>query len=159
MERTASPAKKSKKKNKKKKGKAKEKPADDLEALEKAIQEAAAERGQQGDASLPATNTHERRQLLSVNYRYLDAEAEMKRMFGSRVVNSESRAVGRYVHSYTGCVGWVADGLGITRVIKRSRLTTPKVDWAPYKNQGLHMELVETVNGNGIEWMMRSCDN
>lgn len=67
-------------------------------------------------------------QLLSVNYRFLDAEAEMKRLFGSHVVNSENRA---------------SQG----RVLKKSKFTTPKSDWAPYKRNGLSMELVETKNG------------
>lgn len=71
-------------------------------------------------------NTHERREFLSVNYRHLDAEAEMKRMFGSRVVNKESRTAGR--------------------VLKRSKMTTPKVDWPPYKKQGLSMELLKTTS-------------
>lgn len=71
-------------------------------------------------------NTHERREFLSINYRHLDAEAEMKRMFGSRVVNKESRTAGR--------------------VLKRSKMTTPKVDWPPYKKQGLSMELLKTTS-------------
>jgi membrane protein involved in colicin uptake len=41
------------------------------------------------------TLTPTARQLLSVNSRFLDSEAEMKRMFGSRVVNREARPSGR----------------------------------------------------------------
>ncbi|KAI9481329.1 MAG: transcriptional repressor TCF25-domain-containing protein [Benjaminiella poitrasii] len=77
-------------------------------------------------------NTDEYRRLLSINYRYLDAEAEMKRLFGSHVVNSENR---------------VAQG----RVLKKSKFTTPKSDWPPYKRNGLSMELVETKS-NGITY-------
>jgi hypothetical protein len=73
-------------------------------------------------------NTEERRQLLSVNYRFLDAEAEMKRLFGSHVVNSENR---------------VSQG----RVLKKSKFATPKSDWPPYKRNGLSMEVVETKDG------------
>ncbi|KAI7884726.1 transcriptional repressor TCF25-domain-containing protein [Mucor mucedo] len=73
-------------------------------------------------------NTEERRQLLSVNYRFLDAEAEMKRLFGSHVVNSENRAT---------------QG----RVLKKSKFASPKSDWAPYKRDGLSMESVETKDG------------
>ncbi|KAL7310429.1 hypothetical protein PS15m_009933 [Mucor circinelloides] len=73
-------------------------------------------------------NTEERRQLLAVNYRHLDAQAEMKRLFGSHVVNSENRA---------------SQG----RVLKKSKFTTPKSDWPPYKRHGLSMEVVETKDG------------
>ncbi|KAI8388402.1 transcriptional repressor TCF25-domain-containing protein [Radiomyces spectabilis] len=73
-------------------------------------------------------NADERCRLLSVNQRYLDAEAEMKRLFGSRVVNSENRTAGR--------------------VLKRSKLSTPKVDWPPYKKQGLSMSLIENKPGS-----------
>lgn len=54
------------------------------------------DQGETGTAT--ENNTEQRRSLLSVEYKYLDAEAEMKRMFGSRVVNSESRVhpSGRY---------------------------------------------------------------
>jgi hypothetical protein len=64
---------------------------------------------------------------LSVNYRFLDAEAEMKRLFGSHVVNSENRSAGR--------------------VLKKSKFATPKSDWSPYKRNGLSMESLETVDG------------
>ncbi|KAL9544445.1 hypothetical protein MBANPS3_007623 [Mucor bainieri] len=73
-------------------------------------------------------NTEERRQLLAVNYRHLNAQAEMKRLFGSHVVNTENRA---------------SQG----RVLKMSKFTTPKSDWPPYKRHGLSMEVVETKDG------------
>ncbi|KAI8971451.1 transcriptional repressor TCF25-domain-containing protein [Mycotypha africana] len=66
------------------------------------------------------------RQLLCINYRYLDAEAEMKRLFGSHVVNQERRS---------GSSG---------RVLKKSKFTTPKSDWPPYKRNGLSMEVLST---------------
>ncbi|OZJ05674.1 hypothetical protein BZG36_01441 [Bifiguratus adelaidae] len=63
-------------------------------------------------------------QLLAVDIRYLDAEAEMKRMFGSRVVNSEQRAKRQ------------------TR-LKRHLLATPRVDWPTKAPSGIGMEPVE----------------
>ncbi|CAO3593621.1 unnamed protein product [Absidia cylindrospora] len=70
-----------------------------------------------------ASMTHASRQLLCVNYRYLDSDAEMKRMFGSRVVNREARPSGR--------------------LLKKTRLATPKVDWPSYQKQGLTMESLD----------------
>jgi hypothetical protein len=52
----------------------------------------------------------------------------MKRLFGSHVVNSENR---------------VTQG----RILKKSKLSTPKSDWAPYKRNGLSMEVIETKDG------------
>ncbi|KAL0091440.1 transcriptional repressor TCF25-domain-containing protein [Phycomyces blakesleeanus] len=69
------------------------------------------------------------RQLITINTRFLDAEAEMKRMFGSRVVNTEGR------------------GVGAGRILKKSKLCTPKADWRPYAKDGLSMELIETKDG------------
>ncbi|KAI8642380.1 transcriptional repressor TCF25-domain-containing protein [Parasitella parasitica] len=82
-----------------------------------------------GATDKQSLNTEESRQLLSVNYRNLDAQAEMKRLFGSHVVNSENRS---------------SQG----RVLKKSKFTTPKSDWPPYKRNGLSMEVVETKDGN-----------
>ncbi|RCH83679.1 Transcription factor 25, partial [Rhizopus azygosporus] len=95
-----------------------------MRELEKVIKEM--NKKSPGSAS-PHQNTHIDiyRQLLSVNTRFLDAEAEMKRLFGSHVVNSEHRG----------------------RVLKKSKFTTPKPEWPPYKRNGLSMEIVETVNG------------
>ncbi|KAI9249156.1 transcriptional repressor TCF25-domain-containing protein [Phascolomyces articulosus] len=128
---TVSKSKKNKKKKAKAKAKAKkQKDVSDMsmQELENALKELKDEdRNSQGttatdeSAKLNSTNN----EFIHVNYRNLDAEAEMKRMFGSRIVNSETRG----------------------RVLKRSKLATPKVDWAPYKRNGLGMELVETKNG------------
>ncbi|CEI97803.1 hypothetical protein RMCBS344292_11928 [Rhizopus microsporus] len=95
-----------------------------MRELEKVIKEM--NKKSPGSAS-PHQDTHIDiyRQLLSVNTRFLDAEAEMKRLFGSHVVNSEHRG----------------------RVLKKSKFTTPKPEWPPYKRNGLSMEIVETVNG------------
>ncbi|KAI7884602.1 DUF654-domain-containing protein [Lichtheimia hyalospora FSU 10163] len=119
--------KKGKKKNKKAKAKTTDVSEMTMEELDQALKEVTAD----GSATTAMgddleKNTHERREFLSVNYRHLDAEAEMKRMFGSRVVNKESRTAGR--------------------VLKRSKMTTPKVDWPPYKKQGLSMELIKTTS-------------
>ncbi|CEP12095.1 hypothetical protein [Parasitella parasitica] len=86
------------------------------------------QKSSKGATDKQSLNTEERRQLLSVNYRNLDAQAEMKRLFGSHVVNSENRS---------------SQG----RVLKKSKFTTPKSDWPPYKRNGLSMEAVETKDG------------
>ncbi|KAI9286552.1 transcriptional repressor TCF25-domain-containing protein [Umbelopsis sp. AD052] len=69
------------------------------------------------------------RQSLSVETKYLDADAEMKRMFGSKVVNKEMR---ERSHG---------------RVLKKTRLATPKVDWSPYSQQGLSMKIMDSQAG------------
>ncbi|KAI8089506.1 transcriptional repressor TCF25-domain-containing protein [Halteromyces radiatus] len=71
---------------------------------------------QDPEASLTPTT----RQLISVHYRYLDPDAEMKRMFGSRVVNRETRLSGR--------------------LLKKTKLVTAKIDWPIYKKYGMTME-------------------
>ncbi|KAI8579162.1 hypothetical protein K450DRAFT_243065 [Umbelopsis ramanniana AG] len=71
----------------------------------------------------------ELRQSLSVETKYLDADAEMKRMFGSKVVNKEMR---ERSHG---------------RVLKKTRLATPKVDWSPYSQQGLSMKIIDSKAG------------
>ncbi|KAI7851357.1 transcriptional repressor TCF25-domain-containing protein [Circinella umbellata] len=117
------------KKNKKKKAKAKakakkQKDVSDMsmKELDDALAELKNNRSSKTETTKPNSSYNE---FIRVNQRNLDAEAEMKRMFGSRIVNSETRG----------------------RVLKRSKLATPKVDWAPYKRNGLGMELVETKNG------------
>ncbi|ORZ05263.1 transcriptional repressor TCF25-domain-containing protein [Absidia repens] len=76
-----------------------------------------------------ASVTHASRQLLCVNYRYLDSDAEMKRMFGSRVVNREARPSGR--------------------LLKKTKLATPKVDWPSFQKQGLTMESLSATDNKG----------
>ncbi|KAI7902170.1 transcriptional repressor TCF25-domain-containing protein [Cokeromyces recurvatus] len=133
---TKSSNKKSKQKKKKKNSKknddatSKKKNTDDIsmKELDKVLEELGQTPSENAMDENENLNSNERRQLLSINYRYLDAEAEMKRLFGSHIVNSENRA---------------SQG----RVLKKSKFTTPKNDWAPYKRNGLSMEVVETVNG------------
>ncbi|CAO3620992.1 unnamed protein product [Cunninghamella blakesleeana] len=83
------------------------------------------------DSSNPEFNlSSNSRQLLNVNYRYLDAESEMKRMFGSRIVNREARPSGK--------------------LLKKTKLATPKSDWPMYKKQGLSMEVLNTINNTSF---------
>ncbi|KAI9495455.1 transcriptional repressor TCF25-domain-containing protein [Zychaea mexicana] len=122
-------SKKNKKKKAKAKAKAKQKDVSDMsmQELDEALKEL---KGAGGESSQTSTNdtayaNSANNQFIHVNQRNLDAEAEMKRMFGSRIVNSETRG----------------------RVLKRSKLATPKVDWPPYKRNGLAMELLENKHG------------
>ncbi|GAB5588492.1 hypothetical protein Unana1_03392 [Umbelopsis nana] len=90
-------------------------------------------RGKTGKiADAPAANesvSAALRQVLSVESKYLDADAEMKRMFGSKVVNKEMR---ERSHG---------------RVLKKTRLASPKVDWSPYSQQGLSMKVLDSQDG------------
>ncbi|KAL1935499.1 hypothetical protein VTP01DRAFT_4639 [Rhizomucor pusillus] len=130
----SSGSKKGKKKNKKKKtaAESKKKTGSDMsmQELDEILKQVSVESKDQGETGTATeNNTEQRRSLLSVEYKYLDAEAEMKRMFGSRVVNSESR-----LHPSG-------------RNLKKQKLANPKVDWYPYRRQGLSMETVDTKNG------------
>ncbi|KAG2181007.1 hypothetical protein INT43_008589 [Umbelopsis isabellina] len=141
----------SKKKSKKKKGKKAQKPqtADakkvsspatasgkgnvgemSLEELDKLLQKESKQNASQGSANgnMLEGLSAAFRQVLSVDTRYLDADAEMKRMFGSKVVNKEKR------ERLQG------------RVLKKTRLATPKVDWSPYSQQGLSMKAMDSQN-------------
>lgn len=117
------------KKNNKKNGKKADKAIEDLsmKELDKVLK-TMGQKPSKNNKESKNTNSEERRQLLSVNYRFLDAEAEMKRLFGSHVVNSENRT---------------SQG----RTLKKSKFSTPKSDWAPYKRDGLSMEVLETKDG------------
>lgn len=66
------------------------------------------------------------KQLLAVDTRFLDADAEMKKMFGARVVNSEIKDR-RYA-----------------KVTKKALLAQPRGTWPVRKASGLSMEIVET---------------
>jgi len=66
------------------------------------------------------------KQLLAVDTRFLDADAEMKKMFGSRVVNSEIKDR-RYV-----------------KVSKKALLAQPRGTWPVRKASGLSMDIVGT---------------
>lgn len=102
-----------------------------LEELDKLLQKDSKQNASQGSAntSMQEGLSAAFRQVLSIDTRYLDADAEMKRMFGSKVVNKEKR------ERLQG------------RVLKKTRLATPKVDWSPYSQQGLSMKALDSQNG------------
>ena len=78
-----------------------------------------------GETALKSTQTP-LKQLLAVDTRFLDADAEMKKMFGSRVVNSEIKDR-RYV-----------------KVSKKALLAQPRGTWPVRKASGLSMDIVGT---------------
>ncbi|KAF9116069.1 Transcription factor 25 [Mortierella sp. AM989] len=122
---------KSKNKNKKKKkGKAVVKSVEEMsvEEFEKSLQQMNKQLGSviSGSGSSQQVATTPLKQLLAVDTRFLDADAEMKKMFGARVVNSEIKDR-RYA-----------------RVAKKSMLAQPRDTWPVRKASGLSMEIVET---------------
>ncbi|KAF9982856.1 Transcription factor 25 [Modicella reniformis] len=72
------------------------------------------------------------RQLLAVDTRFLDADAEMKKMFGARVVNSEIRDR-RYA-----------------KIVKKALLAQPRNTWQVRRASGLSMEVVATDENENI---------
>ena len=77
-----------------------------------------------GETSRKATVTP-LNQLLAVDTRFLDADAEMKKMFGARVVNSEIKDR-RYA-----------------KVAKKALLAQPRGTWPVRKASGLSMDIVD----------------
>ncbi|KAF9434702.1 Transcription factor 25 [Entomortierella beljakovae] len=125
---------KSKSKNKKKKGKAVVKSVEEMsvEEFEKSLQQMNKQLGSVGGAGtsqqLALTPL---KQLLSVDTRFLDADAEMKKMFGARVVNSEIKDR-RYV-----------------KAVKKLLLAQPRNTWQIRRASGLSMEIVESDEKEG----------
>ncbi|KAF8977526.1 Transcription factor 25 [Entomortierella lignicola] len=121
---------KSKKNKKKKKGKSIVKSVEEMsvEEFEKSLQQMNKQLGSvasgAGSSQQPATTPL--KQLLAVDTRFLDADAEMKKMFGARVVNSEIKDR-RYA-----------------KAIKKSLLAQPRATWPVRKASGLSMEIVGT---------------
>ncbi|KAF9188886.1 Transcription factor 25 [Haplosporangium sp. Z 767] len=131
LEEPSPPSTKSKSKSKKKKkGKATAKSVEDMsvEEFERSLQQMNQQLGSMsttGDSSRHQDITP-LKQLLAVDTRFLDADAEMKKMFGARVVNSEIRDR-RYA-----------------KVAKKALLAQPRGTWPVRKASGLSMEVVET---------------
>ncbi|KAK3836022.1 MAG: transcriptional repressor TCF25-domain-containing protein [Linnemannia elongata] len=117
------------KNKKKKKGKAVVKSMEEMsiEEFERSLQQMNQQLGSLstgGEASRKATVTP-LNQLLAVDTRFLDADAEMKKMFGARVVNSEIKDR-RYA-----------------KVAKKSLLAQPRGTWPVRKASGLSMDIVD----------------
>jgi hypothetical protein len=79
-----------------------------------------------GDGLSQKSNVTPLKQLLAVDTRFLDADAEMKRMFGARVVNSEIRDR-RYA-----------------KVVKKALLAQPRNTWQIRRASGLSMDVVDS---------------
>ncbi|KAF9909931.1 Transcription factor 25 [Linnemannia zychae] len=127
-EATSAAAAKSKNK-KKKKGKAVVKSLEEMsvEEFERSLQQMNQQLGSlstDGETSRKATVTP-LNHLLAVDTRFLDADAEMKKMFGARVVNSEIKDR-RY-----------------TKVAKKALLAQPRGTWPVRKASGLSMDIVD----------------
>ncbi|KAG0316170.1 Transcription factor 25 [Dissophora globulifera] len=131
VDETSSPISKSKNKNKKKKkGKAVIKSVEEMsvEEFERSLQQMNKQLGSVSSAegSSQKSTATPLKQLLAVDTRFLDADAEMKKMFGARVVNSEIKDR-RYA-----------------KITKRALLAQPRNTWPIRKASGLSMEIVET---------------
>ncbi|KAF9953161.1 Transcription factor 25 [Mortierella alpina] len=127
---SASASKSKNKSKKKKKGKAVSKTLEEMsvEEFEKSLQQMNQQLGSMNSAgeSSHGPSLTPLKQLLAVDTRFLDADAEMKKMFGARVVNSEIKDR-RYA-----------------KVTKKALLAQPRGTWPVRKASGLSMEIVET---------------
>lgn len=117
------------KNKKKKKGKAVVKSMEEMsvEEFERSLQQMNQQLGSlstEGETSRKAIVTP-LNQLLAVDTRFLDADAEMKKMFGARVVNSEIKDR-RYA-----------------KVAKKALLAQPRGTWPVRKASGLSMDIVD----------------
>ncbi|KAI9005909.1 transcriptional repressor TCF25-domain-containing protein [Gaertneriomyces semiglobifer] len=126
------------KKKKKNKGKGKQredsstKQQPDDEDIDEILKELAATNPSQPSSSNASSSTKSAQQakhLLAADPRYFDADAEMRRMFGARVVNEEIQKK-KYI-----------------RTGKRTALVTPREGWPRPQRLGLSMEQLETKDG------------
>ncbi|KAK6626957.1 hypothetical protein RUM44_009434 [Polyplax serrata] len=127
---------KRKKKKKRKKGlkNNQQQSSDDVDEVERSIQEVNAVLG---DTAVPhevrennLRSTNAVKEILSVKLKHLNPKTELKRIFGSKIVKSEQskrRSHGR-------------------RILKSTWLVTPKDHWPPITKLGLSMKLLETKN-------------
>jgi hypothetical protein len=76
----------------------------------------------------PTPHYHAQKTLLSIQYKNLNPQTELKRMFG-KVVNQEQQKKRRG---------------GNFRSMKASLMTNPKDTWPPVNRTGLYMNLVQT---------------
>ncbi|KAG0050167.1 Transcription factor 25 [Gryganskiella cystojenkinii] len=125
------------KNKKKKKGKAVVKSMEEMsvEEFERSLQQMTNQLGTvtAGEATISRPAQTPLKQLLAVDTRFLDADAEMKKMFGARVVNSEIKDR-RYA-----------------KVAKKALLAQPRGTWPVRKASGLSMEIVDGVDKDGNE--------
>ncbi|KAF9377908.1 Transcription factor 25 [Podila verticillata] len=128
-------------KNKKKKGKAKTMEEMSVEEFEKSLQQMNQQLGTLSDAGSSSKPVAPLKQLLAVDTRFLDADAEMKKMFGARVVNSEIKDR-RYA-----------------KVTKKALLAQPRGTWPVRKASGLSMEIVDTDNENVTTFKIQHSDS
>ncbi|KAJ3163238.1 Transcription factor 25 [Geranomyces michiganensis] len=101
---------------------------DDLDEIDRTLKELNEKYGEVSAATQEKNVTVNVKSLLSVDPRALDADAEMRKMFGSRVVNDEIRRK-KYIRSG-----------------KRTALAAPREHWAKPERLGLSMELLDTTN-------------
>ncbi|KAF9146139.1 Transcription factor 25 [Mortierella sp. GBA39] len=117
------------KNKKKKKGKAVVKSMEEMsvEEFERSLQQMNQQLGSlsTGGETSRKANATPLNHLLAVDTRFLDADAEMKKMFGARVVNSEIKDR-RYA-----------------KVAKKALLAQPRGTWPVRKASGLSMDIVD----------------
>ncbi|GAO48501.1 hypothetical protein G7K_2674-t1 [Saitoella complicata NRRL Y-17804] len=155
------PSKKKNKKKKKSKGKAaavpSSPPADDEDDIDAALRAINQKYG--SDASTPqrtqtstpilGSSSHD---LWSVDSKSLDAEAEMKRMFGSKVVNSDRPEAGPARPRIRGQLPrGLAKALSASAG-KKGILIQPKENWPGVIKGGLGMEIVERHDDGVMEF-------
>ncbi|KAG0099132.1 Transcription factor 25 [Podila epicladia] len=128
-------------KNKKKKGKAKTMEEMSVEEFEKSLQQMNQQLGTLSDAGSSSKPVAPLKQLLAVDTRFLDADAEMKKMFGARVVNSEIKDR-RYA-----------------KITKKALLAQPRGTWPVRKASGLSMEIVDTDRENVMTFKIAHSDS
>ncbi|KAI9137002.1 transcriptional repressor TCF25-domain-containing protein [Paraphysoderma sedebokerense] len=124
--------KKGKKKKGKEKGKLKEsesKVDDDIswEELEKTLQEIGDQYEKPSNDS--ETNNSPQKYVLNIDTRQMDPDAELRRLFGSKIVNEVANKRNK-------------------RIIRKTILSTPRDTWPRLDSLGLSMELVESKDGH-----------
>lgn len=100
-----------------------------------------------GNASFIHTPQQKLASMLSISTRNLDAELEMRRMFGSRVVKDNARGSRDRIQQVPRHHGRALVNPHVHHSLRKSFLATPQENWPPFKAGGISMEYVETVDG------------
>ena len=119
-----------------------------LDEVDLALQEMTEELGEiktRGNVDdVEAGSVRARKMLLTVERRFLNADAEMKRMFGASAVRGDGGALGGSTKDHRPRVH-----------LRKTTLSTPKPDWPRIGKSGLQMEAVTEGDGADTDNLFR----
>eukprot|EP00047_Mylnosiga_fluctuans_P021535 m.105869 g.105869 ORF g.105869 m.105869 type:complete len:636 (-) comp8930_c0_seq2:1187-3094(-) len=117
----------------------KSKEAGDEDEIDRAMKEIAQKYGEMavaGDvpaAALPTAGSASTKSLLGVERRFASADLEMKRMFGAEAMRRDAAAPPSH-----------------RRVVRKTVISTPRVQWPPIARAGIHMEQLPSAGADSV---------